>query len=212
MKAEERIGQVFGRLSVVAVVSKAAHGKTVLKCMCSCGKETQTTVQCLLRGWTKSCGCLRRGGGTGNRTHGMCSSITYVSWRSMVQRCTNRRNPRYHDYGGRWITVCDGWLKFENFYKDMGPRPSKDHSLDRKDNDGPYCKDNCRWATKKEQNNNQRNSRLVTHSGETRTVSQWAASVGMHTSVLVRRLNLGWTMDKALTEPVKKRRSRDTSG
>lgn len=200
-------GQVFGRLTVVGLASNAA-GRLWWRCSCTCGSFAVIRGDLLKSGHASSCGCYRKARVT---SHGMSCSSEYSSWRGIVQRCCNPKSQSYADYGGRGITVCDSWLKFEDFYADMGPRPSKDHSIDRKDNNGPYCKDNCRWATQRDQNNNKRSTRLVSHNGKEQSVSQWAASAGLHVTVLIGRLNLGWPMDKALTEPVKKRRSRDTS-
>jgi hypothetical protein len=117
----------------------------------------------------------------------------------MIQRCTNPNSEYYADYGGRGITVCEDWLKFENFYRDMGDRPSKDHSIDRSDNNGNYCKDNCRWRTNKEQQNNRGNNRLLEFNGTTKTVAGWSESVGIKYDTLYSRLRLGWSIEEALT-------------
>lgn len=87
-------------------------------------------------------------------THGLSKTPEYRAWASMWQRCTNPKNIRYERYGARGITVCERWERFENFLSDMGNRPSPDHSLDRKENDGNYQPENCRWATRSEQQQN----------------------------------------------------------
>ncbi len=116
-------------------------------CYCSCGKYTSVRVNPLLKGSTKSCGCLLR-------KHGMCGTGTYNSWDSMVQRCTNPCTAEYKYYGDRGITVCSEWREsFLAFYKDMGDRPDK-HTIERVDNNKGYYKGNCKWATRKEQSLN----------------------------------------------------------
>jgi hypothetical protein len=89
-------------------------------------------------------------------------------------RQVHPNNPRYADWGGRGITVCERWNSFENFLADMGGKPSPEHEIDRIDNDGPYCKENCRWATKIEQANNKRDNRPLTLRDRTQTIAQWA--------------------------------------
>jgi len=214
VKPQDIVGQQFGRLTATALGSRR-QGRSMMSCECSCGSIVE--IQCcnLVSGHTQSCGCLKKaaaaGVGQNNTTHGLSKSSEYSIWARMFQRCTNPNRENYADYGGRGITVCPEWSSFEQFYADMGPRPSKDHSLDRIDNNGNYCKENCRWATRKEQQNNKRSSSLLEFNGQVQTVSQWASSVGMHVSVLVSRLKRGWDMDRALTSPVRKRRSHDTA-
>jgi len=121
----------------------------------------------------------------------------------MVTRCTNPNYPRFADYGGRGITVCDRWLRFEGFLEDMGERP-KGTTINRKHNNLGYCPENCEWATVKEQANNQRSNRLLTHNGRTQTMAQWAEELGMSYDTLRGRLDkLNWSLEKALATPVK---------
>jgi hypothetical protein len=90
----------------------------------------------------------------GQTTHGMSKTPEFRCWWHMLQRCSNPRNARFARYGGRGIRVCERWRKFEDFFADMGPRPSAQHSIDRENNDGNYEPSNCRWATRSEQQNN----------------------------------------------------------
>ena len=114
-------------------------------------------------------------------------------WRGMKQRCFNSNEPGYKNYGGRGITMCDRWVdSYENFITDMGPRPSDKHSIDRIDNDGDYCPENCRWATSVEQNRNTRHNRLWEHNGVTMTISMWADKLGVSYHTLYRRWLKGW--------------------
>lgn len=105
------------------------------------------------------------------------------------------------DYGGRGITVCDSWLKFENFYADMGPRPSMGHSIERGDNDDGYHKDNCRWATRLEQGKNKRNNRIIEAFGKRQHLAEWVRQSGLHHTTILNRLARGWTNEKAVSTP-----------
>jgi len=117
----------------------------------------------------------------------------------MWQRCTTPENPNYARYGGRGIRVCERWKKFENFFADMGKRPSPKHSIERKDNDGDYTPKNCVWATREEQANNTRRNRYLTHNGETLTLEAWAKRLGLSSSTLSHRLTKGWPLEEVLT-------------
>lgn len=130
----------------------------------------------------------------------------YNAWQAMRARCLNPNHPAYKNYGGRGITVCDEWLGpggKARFLADMGPRPSPEHSLDRINNDGPYCKDNCRWATQKQQCNNTRRNHRITIDGVTRTVTEWAEFRGLKLITLHFRLaRRGWSERDAVMLPV----------
>ena len=135
-----------------------------------------------------------------NTTHGMKGTPEYLAYTSMKNRCNNKHTPSFKDYGGRGIKVCERWLEsFENFYEDMGDRPSKKHSLDRIDNDGSYCPENCKWSTVKEQAMNRRTTRLITYKGETGCVSYFAEKYGIKNNVLWNRIFIyKWPLSKAL--------------
>ncbi len=120
----------------------------------------------------------------------------------MKQRCQNPKDAKYPDYGGRGIFVVPEWQSFEGFYADMGDRPSPDHSLDRIDNDGPYSADNCRWATRRQQQRNQRGNRLITYGSETQPLVVWAERFSIHARTLSARIDdLGWPLEKAMMTP-----------
>ncbi len=136
-------------------------------------------------------------------THGKSRSPIYSRWQGMKDRCLNPKNPRFADYGGRGITVCERWMKFENFYMDMGDVPSAEHQLDRRDNSKGYSPENCRWATRQEQQNNMRSNRILTFNETSKTVTQWADCLGLKANTIVTRLQRGWSVDVALMPPGK---------
>ena len=153
-------GKKFGRLIVIEK-SSIKKGKAKWVCLCVCGKQIIAYSTNLLRKNTKSCGCLRK-----EKTqklkikHGLSSQAAYPSWCDMKQRCNNPEHNAYKYYGGRGITVCDRWLEFENFFEDMGERP-KELTLERKNNELGYFKENCCWATRAEQIHNSRQTKLT---------------------------------------------------
>ncbi len=121
-------------------------------------------------------------------------------WAGIVQRCTNPNVDQWKDYGGRGITMCAEWRNsFETFLSDMGRRPSTKHTIERKDNNGNYCKDNCIWATREVQANNKRNNRRIEFNGETHTLMQWSKITGIDRNTIATRLNEGYTVEQALT-------------
>ena len=197
-KRLELAGQKFGRLTVRDYYERR-HGRIFWKCICECGNEICSTVAPLRNGHTKSCGCSRYEKVT---IHGMEGTPTYRSWRAMLDRCTNQNNARYKDYGGRGVIVCSRWFNFVNFHEDMGERP-KDKTLDRKDNNGNYCKGNCKWSSLIEQGNNKRNNHIITFDEKTLTLQQWADKLGMHSKTLSARIiDLKWSIERALTTKV----------
>jgi hypothetical protein len=127
----------------------------------------------------------------------------YNTWCDIKRRCNDPKRKDYERYGGRGIKVCERWNVFENFLADMGKKPSKKHSIERMNNDGLYEPTNCKWATTKEQNNNQRSNILITFDGQTMNMKQWSEAKGIPYTTLKRRLRtLGWSVQKALTTPI----------
>lgn len=151
MKIEDLTGQIFGRLKVVEFHS-SKNWRRYWVCICECGKTKIIAGSSLKCGNSTSCGCYNR---ELICKHGQYQTSEYYCWEAMTARCTNPNNPMYYRYGGRGITVCEEWKNnFKNFLSDMGNKPSSKHSIDRINNDGDYNKNNCRWATTKEQANN----------------------------------------------------------
>lgn len=133
----------------------------------------------------------------------MMGTPEYRAWCNMRNRCKNANNPEYHNYGFRGITVCDEWDDFCQFYADMGPRPSKDHSLDRINNDSGYSKSNCRWSTRQQQGRNRRVNVLVTINGVTKCKIEWMEHYGVNKNTVRARIDRGWTVEEALSTPPK---------
>ena len=144
----------------------------------------------------------------GNTKHSGHGTLTYARWKSMMQRCNYPKHIGYARYGGRGIKVCERWHDFAAFLADMGECPSKDMTMERIDNDLGYQPGNCRWATKAEQSRNRSHCVLLTHNGITQNITDWALALGMRPQTLTERLRLGWTPERALTQPLKARRSR----
>ena len=187
-------GKVFSRLTVI---ERAPTDGRRIKwlCRCSCGKQVIITGENLVSGHTKSCGCLKRDKQT---THGMSSTPEWNAWVNMRARCTDRTHPKYHRYGGRGISVCPEWVEsFVNFFTDMGYRPSKEHSLDRINNNGNYNKSNCKWSTRKEQQQNMSTNRLfyavnpIGRRFAATCQAEFARKYGLNASTIASILNKG---------------------
>lgn len=157
MTSAPSVGDRFGKLAVIArakdAVFRTGKGRRWL-CHCDCGTEKIVLDTNLRRGATNSCGCAQK---DNTVTHGQSRTSYYQIWEGMIARCSRPTAPRYADYGGRGIRVCDRWRDFALFQQDMGSRPGLDYSVEREDNDGDYEPANCRWATRSEQ---QRHKRL----------------------------------------------------
>ncbi len=162
-------GQRNGRLVALEPVSRDRHHNVTWRFRCDCGNEHTAQAGSVRAGKIRSCGCFHRDTCT---THGMSRTSIYKIWAGIVVRCTNEASDDFPRYGGRGIKICDRWRKFENFYSDVGTRPSLKHSLDRRDNDGHYEPSNCRWATAKEQARNRRGNHMVSLNGQIMTKAE----------------------------------------
>jgi len=139
-----------------------------------------------------------------NRKHGLYRTPSYRSWQKMRARCLNTNHKHYSNYGGRGITICERWNDFRNFFADMGERP-EGMTLERIDNSKGYSPENCRWATRKEQQNNMRRNRILQLNGKSMNLTQWAEYLGIKRKTLEKRLNIfGWSVERALTTEVKR--------
>lgn len=204
------IGQKFGRLTVL---ERAPNQKAYAAwfCSCSCGVIKTHPIRgfSLRNGSTTSCGCiLREILHNRNFKHGHSCRIRkspeYISWDSMKQRCTNPKHRFYRTYGGAGVSVCNKWLKFENFYTDVGPRPGIEYSIGRIKNNLNYEPGNCKWMTVEEQSNNRSTSKYVTINNTTKTVAQWCRFLNIDTRVVNSRIHRGRSPIEAITVPIRK--------
>lgn len=204
----DMVGMKVGRLTVNERIENSPEGKARWLCACECGGSVSIEGKYLRRGRTHHCGCLR---GENSITHGSTIgrqlTSEYRCWKAIKNRCYNHAGPNFVLYGGRGICVCDRWLdSCEAFLTDMGKRPSSKHSIDRIDNDGNYEPSNCRWATGSEQARNRRSTRWIEVNGERLSAADWSRRLGGNTTLVHRRLHLGWTEEDAVLTPVGRRR------
>jgi hypothetical protein len=203
------IGQKFHWMTILDMVKPHGHGWQAL-CRCECGNTKWVLFKNLPNGHTRSCGCLsslplksRPKWMVDTSASPRTGSRSYRCWQAIKQRCLNPNNASYRHYGGRGITICERWMNFDAFLEDMGDAPDG-LSLDRINNDGGYCPENCRWADKKTQSRNSRQSRKIAYAGKTLCVSEWAEVVGIRLTSLRNRLARGWTPERMFTQPLKK--------
>jgi hypothetical protein len=198
------IGRRFERLMVIQESpERPSLHEFQWICRCDCGSEVKVRGTNLRTGNTTSCGCRRQEVSTQRALHHGAARRgrmlpEYISWVEMRKRCSNRNLPAFVDYGGRGIKVCPEWDSFEQFYADMGARPSPKHSLDRINNNGPYSPENCRWATRTDQNRNTRATRFLTHQGQTLPIGDWADKTGIGLKTIHGRMRRGWSVCRTL--------------
>jgi len=200
------INKRFGRLLVLSKSEiRTKDNRTQWNCVCSCGNKVLAENRTLTSGKKKSCGCLKLDSslknikGVSNKTHNMSRTRIYKIWNALVQRCKTKSNQRYSSYGGRGITVCQEWYKFENFYRDMKNSYKDNLTIDRIDNNKSYYKENCKWSSQKEQANNRSNNHILEHKGEKRNITQWSEKLGIPRKTIYWRIKKGWDIDRVLT-------------
>ncbi len=190
------IGDRFGRLSVEGRGPDNFNGKAQFKCNCDCGNTVMVQGSNLIAGRTSSCGCYKIERAT---KHGMAESTEYTCWVLMNQRCFNPKAGSFQYYGSRGITVCPEWANsFESFYRDMGPRPSPQHTIERRDVNGDYGPRNCYWATPDVQASNKTNSVYCVIDGTKMTVAEASRKFGLDSSLVYWRLKAGWSDEEAI--------------
>jgi hypothetical protein len=200
-------GQRFGRLTALSENGRNNKGRVLWNCLCDCGVTVVVASNNLHSENTGSCGCLKKETNAANgklllTTHGLSHTPEYRAWAAMIQRCKNPKDQAYANYGARGIKVCDSWSNsFENFHKDLGSRPTSEHSIDREDNNGDYTPNNCKWSTVEEQSNNKRNNHIVTYRNKDYTIADLAREYNLKDGILRDRLRLGWSIEDAVEKP-----------
>ena len=214
-KINDLTGRRFGMLVAVEYVGRK-NGRTLWRCICDCGKESVTGYSNLMTGNTKSCGCMekanleyfqrhsyRRKSASLDFSGTLNKHPLYGLWSSMLTRCYNKNSKHYNIYGGRGIKVCDRWLPvnfgFEHFVSDMGERPSNMHTLDRINNDGDYCPENCRWATITQQSNNKRKSIIVYYFGKRIYLKELCQIIGLNYSRVAHQIQKGFDINSIIS-------------
>lgn len=218
MKRLELEGKRFGRLIVLKFeISK--NGYTYWKCKCDCGNYKVITGGHLTSNQVKSCGCLAKEMSAKRlrlrlTKHGMGKTLFYKVFSGIIMRCNNIKNRHYKDYGGRGIKCL--WNNFEEFKNDMyesylehkkavrNIKIRNNTTIERTDNNGNYCKENCKWVTQKEQGRNRRTNHLITYKGKTKILTEWAEDFNMNFNVLWDRIKKKWSIEEALITPVLK--------
>lgn len=190
--------------------TEGGYSKRYILCRCDCGVERSMSAGELTKRESpmcRRCRTIERSTVHGYAGVGRKTS-EYITWMNIKQRCHNPNTRAYQDYGARGITVCDRWMEsFENFLADMGPKPSPRHSIERVNNDLGYSPDNCKWATRAEQNRNTRANHVISHNGETMCLRDWAKRLELTSDALTRRIEAGWPIEEVLS-PVRKERKR----
>lgn len=186
-------GKRFGRIVVVKRIRKENSKKTFFKCLCDCGKEKIFQSSDLISGKIKSCGCWKsehmKKLGKEQTKHGMTDSRLYHIWRGLRTRCNFDKSKDYNNYGGRGIKVCEEWKNsFQNFYDWAIKNGYQEHlTIDRKDVNGNYCPENCRWADMYTQTRNKRNTVNITINGETKCSTDWSRILGISRHTVKKR-------------------------
>lgn len=191
----------FGKLIVMKRAQNTKDGKTQWLCQCDCGNSKIIRKSDLITGKTKSCGCLRKeitkNLGFNNKTHGKTNTRIYRIWQAMKSRCYYKKNIQYQNYGERGIKICDEWLDkgngFINFYNWAINNGYKDNlTIDRRNVNGNYEPNNCRWTSMKTQENNRRNNHKINYDNKNYTVSQLSKKINIPKATLLWRINNGW--------------------
>lgn len=200
-------GERFGRLVTVQRQDKTSASGRIRPhwlCRCDCGSASIVDSGNLRNGNSTQCrACSITSRSQKRRTAASEHPELYAVWKTMKARVSNPQNKSYASYGGRGITLSPRWERFETFLEDMGPRPTPDHQIERKDNDGPYSPENCIWATRQRQANNTRRNRLLEIGGVYKTLAQWCRDYGIDRDRVRARLDKGWPLQDALERPLR---------
>ena len=198
MRNQWRIEDLTGKkYNMLTVVSMQQSNPVIWKCLCDCGNYTYVRTSNLKQGKVKSCGCLHK---RGNPIHNQSKTRLYAIRAKMIRRCYIENEPAYHNYGERGIKMCIEWKNsIESFIKWAYENGYSDGlTIDRIDNDGDYCPENCRWVDYKQQSNNRRSNRMYTYNGKTQNLKQWCEEFGLPYPRIHRRIKLGWDFEEAV--------------
>jgi len=192
-------------LTIIREIGQIKNKRHFL-CKCECGRNKEIALIRLTTGKTKSCGCIKK---FNSITHGMCHHPLYNVWNAMKQRCSNPNQRAYIRYGARGIKVCVEWLSFETF-KDWALTNGYKEGLtiERIDNDGDYKSTNCEFVSKIRQANNRTNNHFINYQGKRMTLSDWGRQIDINPLAILKRLNRGWNIEKALSAPLMKNQFR----
>jgi hypothetical protein len=206
----EEIGKKYHLLTILKDLGTRKYGGSK-KCIatfvlveCECGRQFEVRLHSLRSNQTISCGCILRQAyrkyGLKIKKHHKSKTKDHNRWWDMITRCHYKGSTAYKHYGNRGITVCKEWLEsFDKFMEDMGLPPTEKHTIDRIDVNGNYCKENCRWATTKQQSTNRRNNNKIEYNGENLTLSEWSEKLNLGRTIIGKRLDRGWSIEQALT-------------
>lgn len=198
-------GQRFGRWTVESYAGSNDYRQSTWRCVCSCPEANRKVVSInqLQVGKSKSCGCLyRETRRSSAMTHGGCYDPEYGCFMAMMKRCYDPNHESYPEYGAKGVIVQPSWFNnYPQFKKDMPPRPSDIHTVDRIDGAGNYTSDNTKWSTPTEQARNRRTNIYFTHNGETLCQAAWSEKLGWHPSKIKNRRRAGWSIERTLSTP-----------
>lgn len=203
---EDISGNIYGYLTAVKY-SESRNHRVFWECLCACGNTFIARTDSLKKGKPKSCGCIQQKGKIQEyEERGIFENTAYYEgakpkeyavWTGIKQRCLNPDCPAYKNYGGRGIQICERWKNsFELFIEDMGHRPTATHSIERIDNHGPYSPENCKWATKKEQQRNLRTNRFVEYKGRKMLLIEFSEMVNLNFGTVKHHLKKGRTPEE----------------
>ena len=199
-RGQDLTGQRFHKLQILGFVKRTKWPNGTLrylyKCQCDCGNIKVIEGNEIKKGFHQSCGCIR------GVKHGLYGSLLYSVWRHMRERCLSKSCACYERYGGRGITIDPSWDDFAIFQSDMQNGYADGLTLDRKDNNGPYSKENCKWSTQKEQQRNKRSSRWIDFRGKRMLMVEWDEFLNYSRGTTSHRMANGWSIEKTLTTPM----------
>lgn len=202
-RIQDLTGQKYNHLTAIRMVST---NPVKWECLCDCGNKTVVLSNNLKSGNVKSCGCLQR---RGNPIHNQCYTRVYRIYRKILRRCFVPDDVAFPNYGGRGITMCQEWkdsfLAFSEWAYSNGY--ADDLTIDRIDNDGDYCPENCRWASRTTQSNNRRSCRIYSLNGKSQTLKQWCEEYGVSYKAIYARISRGWSFEEAISFKADARKS-----